>query len=96
MRCMTTAASWSYPVAKKIPTLGWVDVGVWVFKHSAVGNNIRPGSCLLPALAPFSALAPGFHMMLHRINTGGSKSINCSTGKVFLTESWLDAAQAGT
>lgn len=68
-----TAASWSYPVDKKISILGSMNVGVGVFKHSAVGNNIRPGSCLLPAPAPYSALAPGSHMMLHRMNTGGEQ-----------------------
>lgn len=44
-----------------------------------MGNNVRPGSCLLPAPGLSSAVATGFLMTLHRMDTGGSKSSNSST-----------------
>ena len=67
-------------------------------------THISPGSCLLPAPGLMSALALGFLMKLHRMNTGGSKSSDSSTGAgicfVFCLfspwESWLNVVQGET
>lgn len=61
---------------------GRVNVGFGV-QYSAVGNYVRPGSCLLPAPALSPAVAPGFLMTIHIMDTRGRKSSNSSNGTDF-------------
>lgn len=68
----STGETGSYPVAYRVYTLGRVNVGVWVF--STMGIYVRPEMCLLPAPGLSSAVAPGFPMTLHSMNTRGRKS----------------------
>lgn len=61
---------------------------LWMIKSDQKPVSAAPG--------PSSAVAPCFLMILHRMNTRGSKSSTSSTGTgVLPLESWLDVVQAG-